>query len=177
MGLGWHVDHLIAFKCYPALKSEFMKTLFFFYEEVPYRLILNVRSERLRELKVSAPQAEHARSILRLASLPTFGFLSRWQLFQPLLWLVFSIFFFRKFRQRRSQQSTLESIQGLEPVILDITSSLEKKIQAMMLYQSQWKVFFRSPKHFLSLAKDADNRVYEYYWSVSDRRSESTSTI
>jgi len=165
LGIGWHVDHLIAFECAFAMKDAFGQSRLFFYEDLPYRLFPNVRSERLRELHLAAQPHENMTSLLRLSALPTFRPFNRWAL-RPLLWLVFSIFFFRKFKQRRNRHGTAESAQHLELTNLDIASVLELKIQAMMLYPSQWREFFHSPNHFKSLAQDREVRCYEYYWSA-----------
>ena len=179
LGIGWHVDHILTNQVFEPMFGD---PKLIFYEDIPYCLISHTTSYRLIEF------ANYSSSSKDLSLTQSSGFRVGWQtsrsysrtammknikpfIFRIFAYPVVSIFLYRLMARHFKNKDITKKIDLTSPVV-DINDSFEKKIDAMMLYGSQFKEFFinrkdceDSLKAYADSMFDGSSKV-ERYWNV-----------
>jgi LmbE family N-acetylglucosaminyl deacetylase len=178
LGIGWHVDHILTNLVFEPM---FCDPKLFFYEDTPYSLIAQTTRYRLSEF------ANYPDLPLDLSLKSSNEFLVGWQtsksyaqtammknikpwIIRLFAYPVVSVYLIRLMSRHRKNFTVSNKI-NLKPHAIDINETFEKKIDAMMLYGSQFKEFFIDRKDcerlLKSYAKSMQNSSIqvERYWS------------
>ncbi len=151
LGVGWHVDHLMAHQVF---EPWFSRKNLLFYEDLPYGTIPHTVRYRLNEVAEFKTEAKDK----SLES--THHFLAWWQAsrtynktammknLKP--WYIrfgavptVSIYLYRLFSFHRRQAKFAKKLR-LQPQIHLIDQQFEQKVEGMALYQTQFREFFFS---------------------------------
>jgi LmbE family N-acetylglucosaminyl deacetylase len=179
LGIGWHIDHIL---CYLAMENFFTQPNLFFYEDSPYCLIPNATLYRLNELGLISPTKNDAslkqrfflcewyettRHYARMAPMKNLRPLP----YQLLANVVMSIYLFKLMIRHRFSQKEEKNV-NFKPYLNNITKYFKLKIDAISLYESQFKEFFINRTDCESLYKNYSyrisgaNELYERFWQI-----------
>lgn len=177
LGIGWHVDHILTNQVFEPMFGD---PKLFFYEDTPYCLIAQTTRYRMSEFanypsspidlslalfKEFISGCQTSKSYAQTAMMKN---IKPWIL-RILAYPVVSIFLIRLMAQHRKNFNSTNKI-SLKPHVVDIKEPFEKKLDAMMLYSSQFKEFFLDRKDCEdSLKRYADSMqngsdTVERYW-------------
>lgn len=173
LGVGWHVDHVL---CHLAARNLGATEQTVFYEEAPYCYIPNAVEYRLYEIG-QCPELPPRRSLVsewretrahymqsaviqnirpapvRFAA----GLGASWHLLQVM-------------RRKRLEAKTAYRCRKLVSVPFDISMRLEKKVEAMAAYTSQFNALFLDRERCVDLQREYSGRILanalpvERYW-------------
>lgn len=179
LGIGWHVDHILTNQVFEPMYGD-PKLLF--YEDTPYCLIRHTSYYRLSEF-ASIKISPNDKSLSQVTNLKagwqtsiSYGQTAMMKNIKPWVVRLFaypvvSIFLFRLLSRHRKNFNVSNKI-NLKPHVVDINGTFEKKLDAMMLYSSQFKEFFISRKDCEdSLKRYADSlqngsTTLERFWGI-----------
>lgn len=168
LGIGWHVDHILTNQVFEPMFGD---PKLFFYEDTPYCLIRRTTYHRLNEFATFAI-SPNDKSLCQVNNLLagwqtsiSYGRTAMMKNIKPWVVRLFaypvvSIFLFRLLSRHRKNINAFNKI-SLKPHIVDINESFEKKIDAMMLYSSQFKEFFIN-------RKDCEDSLKRYAGSMQN---------
>lgn len=142
LGVGWHVDHELVFR---VGKNWSKRKNVLFYEDVPYCLLNHAVDYRLRQLGVEVEQQhlgakciwETTRSFKESAMMRNVGA----RLLQHLVDPFVSIYLWRLIRGHLKKKDYFRL--NLKPEVHQLDeNAFKNKVEAMMLYKSQFREFF-----------------------------------
>ena len=178
LGIGWHVDHVLTHLVFKPWEG---RENLFYYEDAPYCCIPHSTRYRLNELG----KYEHAAENLSLA--PT-NELRAWlqssmayagtALMKNLTpWIVRQIavpvvgFYFYRLMALHRKQANVPPKRRLQAHVIPIVGEFDSKVEAMALYRSQFKEFFKGHEDCSSMLSSYANRIrdgighMERYWA------------
>ena len=188
LAIGWHVDHVLAYRVFEpwiGLRDELM-----FYEDLPYGLIPHAAPWRLAELGPGAATGEPPVRLWRAwrEAAQAYADTAMMRRLEPKIMRVaarpvVSAYLLRlmAFHQRQARRWTLPALAWTpRPGGAGLSEArLRRKLQAMMLYRSQFREFFldaqdcrqQMKRYAATLAQDAV--AVERYWRASAASADS----
>ena len=180
LGIGWHVDHVLTHLVFESLKDS--KKLLY-YEDAPYCCIPHATRYRLNDM------ANYPRAANDISLQPTHELRAWWQAamayadtalmknLQP--WIIrqcavpaVGYYLFRLMAHHRRTELSA-SKHSLQSILVPITEQLDRKVDAMMLYRSQFGEFFSSRHDSIdtlaAYAKGMGETAVERYWVVDNK--------
>jgi LmbE family N-acetylglucosaminyl deacetylase len=180
LGIGWHVDHVLTHLVFESWKDG--KKLLY-YEDAPYCCLPHATRYRLNDV------ASYPRAANDIGLQPVHELRAWWQAamayantalmknLQP--WIVrqcavpaVSYYLFRLMANHR-QTARSAAQRNLQPILVPITDQLERKVDAMALYRSQFGEFFSSRQDCIdtlaAYAKGMGKTAVERYWVVDKK--------
>ncbi len=171
MGIGWHIDHVLAHEATRAFHDD-PRTLF--YEDAPYAYVPPLVERRLAELGHRpvdnggrALRADGRRTAAALADWAPFAGLRSGWVRRGARWAT-GLFFARLFRRRWAPFQD----RSWEVRPMDVTDVFDAKRQACRLYATQIKAFFPDEALWERHARAVPGPgrgVYERFWRRGSR--------
>ena len=151
LGVGWHVDHLLTHEIGQRIGE---KSKIRFYEDTPYCLLPRFTEHRLQQLggmlipHVAGAARDAGRAMMSMA--PTQKFVR--SPFRFLIEWIITLWFWAVLRR---QSRIKESPSKFAPEPMQLEAQLAKKIDASLLYKSQFGEFFLD-------RSDCESRLRKY---------------
>ena len=181
LGVGWHVDHILTYQLF---EPWFDHTSIVFYEDIFYSCIPNSVRYRLHEIALYTHDVSD-QSLTKSTMIISWWETSRYYMGTTLMknlkpWIlrvcavpVVSFYFFRLISFHR-KQSMITSKRHFVPHHVPLSSdTLNRKVDAMMLYKSQFKEFFSSREECVRMLTEYAHRIdttggaCERYWKIT----------
>ena len=185
LGIGWHVDHVLTYQLFEPWAN---RPNLFFYEDAPYCCIPHSTRYRLNELATYPREASDQtlapidENLAWREASSAYAETALMKNIRP--WIVRKIavpvvsFYLHRLMAFHRKVSTSSQKKTLMPVIVPISLQLDRKVDAMTLYPSQFDEFFLSRqdcvKTLSSYAQNAQGReakaeVSERFWVIRSR--------
>ncbi|HNC51722.1 MAG TPA: PIG-L family deacetylase [Accumulibacter sp.] len=181
LAIGWHVDHMLV---YEAFSPWATRAHCYYYEDAPYCLIPHATRYRMDELGEYQP-ARGDRSLSPVSEVQAWWQASAAYADTAMMrnlkpWIVrqcavpvVGAYLYRLMAAHRRQAATVRKPHRLQPVMtLDLGELLEKKLDAMVLYESQFREFFgnredcRASLAAYAVRAGAKASALERYWQI-----------
>lgn len=185
LGIGWHVDHVLTHQAFEPWADQ---PNLLYYEDAPYCCIPHATRYRLNDL-AQYPMAADDKSLqvgneLRAwwQAASAYANTALMKNLQP--WIVrkgavpaVSYYLYRLMARHRSDAATAPK-RSLQPQWIEIGEQLERKVDAMALYRSQFGEFFASRQdckatlaRYGQSAGQNNAAASERYWNAGARNS------
>ncbi|MCB0414038.1 MAG: PIG-L family deacetylase [Bdellovibrionales bacterium] len=170
LGIGWHIDHLIAYECHKFFKDKNI----LFYEDNPYCLLDGASEMRLHQLQNKMPLSKKdlENSIKRIIlSYHKTNMINSYSLPLRILFKPFINSYLRgmiNFHLDSLSPKKFINLKFIEKLLYLDQGLLNKKIQASECYKSQFPIFFESRSDLLEKLKiycqsKPEKELYERY--------------
>jgi LmbE family N-acetylglucosaminyl deacetylase len=151
LGIGWHVDHVLTHLVFEPWRARANLT---YYEDTPYCLIPNATRYRLNELGVCSRDEQDLSlkpgNELRAWWQTAMGYADTALMRNLKPWIVRQLavpavaFYLYRLMAQHRRQAILRPMQPWVAHVCSLEGRLEHKIEAMALYESQFREFFGS---------------------------------
>jgi LmbE family N-acetylglucosaminyl deacetylase len=180
LGIGWHVDHILTHLMFePWARRDHM----LYYEDTPYCCIPHATRYRLNDMASYSHAANDIslqpvqelqawwQAAMAYANTALMKNLQPWIVRQCAVPVVGYYLFLLMAHHRKTAPATAK--RSLQPVLVPITDQLERKVDAMALYRSQFGEFFSSRQDCIdtlaAYAKGMGETAVERYWVVDNK--------